>query len=59
MARLIIPVEFKKGDLEELELYERLKSYSAPGSMIKDILKKRISLDILYTDKEENKKRHP
>lgn len=55
MPRLIIPVEFKKGDIEELELYERLKSYSAPGSMIKDILKKRISLDILYTDKDENK----
>lgn len=53
MARLIIPVEFKKGDIEELKLYERLKSYSAPGAMIKDILKKRISLEILYTDKDE------
>ncbi|MDK7627716.1 MULTISPECIES: hypothetical protein [unclassified Clostridium] len=54
MNRLIIPVEFKKGDLEELELYERLKSYSAPGSMIKDILKKRISLDILYEKRNDN-----
>ncbi|EJT6340613.1 hypothetical protein N2W42_001360 [Clostridium perfringens] len=54
MVRLIIPVEFKKGDIEELKLYERLKSYSAPGSMIKDILKKRISLDILYEKRNDN-----
>lgn len=54
MPRLIIQVEFKKSSLEELELYSKLKEYSAPGAIIKDILKKRIPLDILYEKRNDN-----
>lgn len=50
--RLVIPVEFSRNKIEELELYAKLKEYSAPGAIIKDILKKKLSLDILY-DKED------
>lgn len=50
--RLVIPVEFSKSKIEELQLYGKLKEYSAPGAIIKDILKKKLSLDILYDEED-------
>lgn len=46
--RLRIVVEFKKTDLEELKLYKSLLSFSNPPSIIKDILKNKLPVGILY-----------
>lgn len=46
--RLRIVVEFRKTDLEELKLYQSLLSFSSPGATIKDILKNRLPVGILY-----------
>lgn len=46
--RLRIVVEFKKSDLEELKLYQALLGFSSPGGIIKDILKTRLPVGILY-----------
>ncbi|MEA5269344.1 hypothetical protein VB566_00430 [Clostridium perfringens] len=45
--RLVIAVEFSKSKIEELQLYGKLKEYSAPGSIIKDILKGTLPVSIL------------
>lgn len=45
--RLVIPVEFSKSKIEDLQLYGKLKEYSAPGSIIKDILKGKLPISIL------------
>lgn len=47
MSRLIIQVEFSKSKIEELQLYSKLKEFSTPGSIIKDILKGVLPLEIL------------
>lgn len=52
-SRLIITVEFSKNKIEELELYAKLKNFSSPGSIVKDILKGNLPLSIL---KEEDTK---
>lgn len=46
--RLRIVVEFRKTDLEELKLYKSLLSFSNPPSIIKDILKNKLPVGILY-----------
>lgn len=46
--RLRIVVEFKKTDMEELKLYQSLLRFSNPPSTIKDILKNRLPVGILY-----------
>lgn len=55
--RLRIVVEFKKTDLEELKLYQSLLDFSSPGAIIKDILKNKLPVGILYSiedfEKEE------
>lgn len=53
--RLRVVLEFKKNDLEEVDLYERLLAFSNPGSMVKDILKGLIPLSVLegFEDEDE------
>lgn len=46
--RLRIVVEFRKSDLEELKLYQSLLGFSSPGATIKDILKNKLPVGILY-----------
>lgn len=48
--RLIIAVEFSKNKKEELQLYNNLKTYSSPGSIIKDILKGYLPLSLLHKE---------
>ncbi|WP_332833485.1 hypothetical protein [Clostridium perfringens] len=50
--RLVIPVEFSKSKIEDLQLYGKLKEYSAPGAIIKDILKGNLPLSILKNEEE-------
>lgn len=53
--RLVISVEFSKSKVEELELYAKLKEYSAPGAIIKDILKGNLPLSILKEGNDSDK----
>lgn len=46
--RLRIVVEFRKTDIEELKLYQALLGFSSPGAIIKDILKNKLPVGILY-----------
>ena len=54
-SRLVISVEFAKGKPEDLQLYAKLKEFSAPGSIIKDILKGNLPLSILKTDEDNSR----
>lgn len=51
--RLVVHVEFSKSKIEEVKLYSKLREFSSPGSIVKDILKKTIPLDFLYDDIEK------
>lgn len=53
--RLVIAVEFSKGKPEELALYAKLKSFSNPGSTIKDLLKGNLPLSILKEEVNNDK----
>lgn len=48
--RLRVVLEFKKTNIEELELYSKLLSFSNPASTVKDILKKKVPLSVLEED---------
>lgn len=50
--RLVIAVEFSKSKPEELKLYAKLKTFSNPGSTIKDILKGTLPLSILNSEED-------
>ncbi|EPY6430784.1 hypothetical protein [Clostridium sporogenes] len=52
--RLRVVLEFRKSDLEELQLYDKLLKFSNPAAVIKDILKGTLPIKILY--EEELKK---
>lgn len=52
-SRLVISVEFSKGKAEDLQLYARLKEFSAPGATIKDILKGNLPLSILNSQEDD------
>ena len=54
-SRLVISVEFSKGKPEDLQLYAKLKEFSAPGATIKDILKGNLPLSILKTDEDNSR----
>lgn len=47
MDRLRIVIEFKKGDIKELQLYSKLINFTSPSATIKDILKGNIPLEVL------------
>ncbi len=53
VKRSIITVEFSRIKEEDIQLYLKLKEFDKPGSIIKDILKGRLTLSILQ---EEQKK---
>ena len=55
VKRSIITVEFSRIKEEDIQLYLKLKEFDNPGSIIKDILKGRLTLSILQ---EEQKNRH-
>lgn len=48
--RLRVVLEFKKGNIEELKLFQKLLKFSNPASTIKDILKGNIPLNVLEED---------
>lgn len=48
--RLVIPVEFSSTKEEEVELYNKLKSYSNSGAIIKDILKGKLPINVILED---------
>lgn len=50
--RLIIPIEFSSTKKDEMDLYLKLKTFSNPASIIKDILKGNLSQSIL-SEKEK------
>ncbi len=52
--RLRVVLEFRKTDVEELKLYGELLKFSNPGSVVKDILKGTLPIEILF--KEELRK---
>lgn len=45
--RLRVVLEFKKSDLEELQLYGDLMKFSNPASIVKDILKGVLSVEVI------------
>ena len=53
VKRLIITVKFSRIKEEDIQLYLKLKEFDKSGSIIKDILKGRLTLSILQ---EEQKK---
>ncbi|HHD2753317.1 TPA: hypothetical protein ACOTG0_002126 [Clostridium perfringens] len=53
--RLVISVEFSKSKPEDLQLYAKLKEFSAPGATIKDILKGNLPLSILKEEVNSDK----
>ena len=55
VKRSIITVEFSRIKEEDIQLYLKLKEFDKPCSIIKDILKGRLTLSILQ---EEQKNRH-
>lgn len=55
VKRSIITVKFSRIKEEDIQLYLKLKEFDKPGSIIKDILKGRLTLSILQ---EEQKNRH-
>lgn len=50
--RLIIPIEFSANKEDEISMYLKLKSFTNPASIIKDILKGNLNPSILYEDKK-------
>jgi hypothetical protein len=50
--RLIIPIEFSANKEDEISMYLKLKSFTNPASIIKDILKGNLSPSILSEDKK-------
>lgn len=48
--RLRVVLEFKKSDMEELELYSKLIKFTNPASIVKDILKGILPLDVLHKE---------
>lgn len=52
MDRLRIVLEFNKGKIEELLLFNELVKYSNPGAHVKDILKGLTPLPTLNTKRE-------
>lgn len=54
MERLRIVIEFKKTDMNDIKLFSRLISFSAPGAVIKDILKGNIPLSVLEDESERS-----
>ncbi|NEZ47816.1 hypothetical protein FDF74_11550 [Clostridium niameyense] len=49
MARLRIVLEFNKGKIEDLKLYQELQKYSNPGAYVKDALRGLVPLPIKNT----------
>lgn len=49
--RLRVVLEFKKSDLEELKLYGDLIKFSNPSSIVKDILKGVLPLEVISNNK--------
>ncbi|MGL5068467.1 MAG: hypothetical protein ACRC6T_11725 [Sarcina sp.] len=47
MSRLKIIIEFNPKDSREIEIFERLKSITYPGTMIKDVLCKRVPFTVV------------
>ena len=45
--RLRVVLEFKKTDINELELYAKLIEFSNPAAVVKDILKGTLPLEII------------
>lgn len=45
--RLRIVLEFKRTDIEEIELYAELLKFSNPASTVKDILKGLVPIDVV------------
>lgn len=45
--RLRIVLEFKRTDIEEVELYAELLKFSNPASIIKDILKGLVPVSVI------------
>lgn len=54
--RFVIPVEFSKTKDDEQRLYDKLKTYSNPQSIIKDILKGTLPVSILEEGFDANNK---
>ena len=52
MERLRIVLEFSKGKIEDLVLFNELNKYSNPSAHVKDILKGLVPLPTLNTNKE-------
>ena len=52
-GRLVIPVEFSKNSIEDLKLYARLRELTAPGAVIKDILKGKLPAVIIQEVENE------
>ncbi|MFV3012699.1 hypothetical protein ACLD43_13680 [Clostridium botulinum] len=45
--RLRVVLEFKKSDINELELYARLLEFTNPAAVVKDILKGTLPVKII------------
>ncbi|WP_040328403.1 hypothetical protein [Clostridium ihumii] len=56
MKRLRITINFKANLKEEVELYNKLSSYSNTSSIIKDILLGRLPIEVLGLDTTEKTK---
>lgn len=52
MDRLRIVLEFSKGKIEDLVLFNELNKYSSPSAHVKDILKGLSPLPTLNTNKD-------
>mgnify|MGYP004504297479 CR=1 FL=1 len=52
VKRLIITVKFSRIKEEDIQLYLKLKEFDKSGSIIKDILKGRLTLSILQEEQK-------
>ena len=52
VKRSIITVKFSRIKEEDIQLYLKLKEFDKPGSIIKDILKGRLTLSILQEEQK-------
>ena len=50
--RMTITVEFKKNNEEEIKVFEKLKQFSSPQGIIKDILMGRLPLELILSEIE-------
>lgn len=48
--RMIITVEFKKTNEDDIKIYEKLKGFSSPQGIIKDILKGKLPLELILSE---------